>query len=644
MNPPVAQSERAARTPRRSRSREARSAVRSGSGARSNWILVRNVALVVAGAFAVLLLLAVVERIVYNGKVLPGVDVDGVEIEGDREATAQSEVDALADELATTPLRVRVRDQELSAAPELLALEVDSAATVAEARHAGRSRNPFEQVLGTVLRRVRDDKIPLVVHYDDERLNGVIDGWSATTTDGVVEGGLRFEGTTVIPIEPRAGEGILRDEAQERIDAALATASRPLVTLPVGTVQPRVDADAVAEAATQAREILTGTHTIVMQTQEVVITPEQLATAMGTAIDDDALDLTVDGERLRAALGPALAPLEVAPVDASFAVTPQNTVQVVPSQTGRQIDMDAVGKSIVAGQRRIMAPLREIVPAHDTEWAQALGITHQVSSFTTNHPSGQPRVQNIHLAADMLNNTVVEPGQVFSLNDTLGPRTPEKGYVKAPVIGDGEFVDDYGGGVSQLTTTLYNAVFFGGYEDVEHTPHSIYISRYPMGREATINYGVTDLKFRNDTSHGVLIRTAYSATSITVSFYGDNDGRVVHEEDRKIVGEEPITDELIECPAKPEIDKNNVCATLHAGETKKISDGTAGVTVQFTQVIEQPGKPPVRHPYRYRYRMFQNRILVGTAPAPPPTTVAPPTTAPRPTTPTTKPPATTPTT
>ena len=83
-----------------------------------------------------------------------------------------------------------------------------------------------------------------------------------------------------------------------------------------------------------------------------------------------------------------------------------------------------------------MAPLREIVPAHDTAWAQALGITHQVSTFTTNHPSGQPRVQNIHLAADVLNNTVVEPGQVFSLNDTLGPRTPEKGYVKAPVIGD----------------------------------------------------------------------------------------------------------------------------------------------------------------------------------------------------------------
>ena len=124
---------------------------------------------------------------------------------------------------------------------------------------------------------------------------------------------------------------------------------------------------------------------------------------------------------------------------------------------------------------------------------------------------------NIHVAADVLNNTVVEPGQTFSLNEKLGPRTAEKGYVKAPILVEDGFGEDYGGGVSQLTTTLYNAVFFGGYEDVSHTPHTFYISRYPMGREATVNYPSIDLKFRDDTSHGVLIRTYYSDTSITVT-------------------------------------------------------------------------------------------------------------------------------
>ena len=107
-------------------------------------------------------------------------------------------------------------------------------------------------------------------------------------------------------------------------------------------------------------------------------------------------------------------------------------------------------------------------------------------------------MKNIHRGADLLNNTIVEPGATFSLNDTLGPRTAERGFVVAPVF-YGEFTEDVGGGVSQLATTVFNAVFFGGYEDVYHKPHTIYISRYPMGREATVNYPSVDLKFRNNT-------------------------------------------------------------------------------------------------------------------------------------------------
>ena len=140
-----------------------------------------------------------------------------------------------------------------------------------------------------------------------------------------------------------------------------------------------------------------------------------------------------------------------------------------------------------------------------------------MSSYTTEHPCCQPRVTNIHLAADTINGTIVEPGQTFSLNGALGPRTTDKGYKLAPGIGANlEFEDSVGGGVSQLSTTLFNAVFFGCYEDVTHTVHALYISRYPMGREATLNYPSIDNKFRNDSHSGVLIRTSYSGTSVTV--------------------------------------------------------------------------------------------------------------------------------
>jgi hypothetical protein len=246
-------------------------------------------------------------------------------------------------------------------------------------------------------------------------------------------------------------------------------------------------------------------------------------------------------------------------------------------------------------------------------------------------------VHNIHLAADLINNIVVEPGKTFSLNDTLGPRTPDKGYVKAPIIVEDGFGEDFGGGISQLTTTLYNAVFFGGYVDVDHSPHHYYISRYPMGREATINFPSVDLKFRNDTKHGVLIHTGYSATAITVNFYGDTDGRRATEANRKVLHTEPITDRLVTCPAKkPTDDPKNRCATLTALERETSATGETGYDVEFDRIIEQSGHPAIRQHYRVHYPMLQNTVLVGTLP---PTTTTATTTTTKPGTPTTKRPA-----
>ena len=288
----------------------------------------------------------------------------------------------------------------------------------------------------------------------------------------------------------------------------------------------------------------------------------------------------------------------------------------MPSIDGHQLDTDAIGRAIVAGKRTITAKIRDEHPKHDTKWAEALGITQQVSSFTTYYMPGQPRVHNIHLAAGVLNNTVVVPGETFSLNAKLGQRTPEKGYVQAPIETEDGFGQDYGGGISQLTTTLFNAVFFGGYVDVDHSPHHYYVSRYPMGREATIVWPYVDLKFRNDTKHGVLIRATYSDTSVTVTFYGDTDGRTATEANRQILHTEPITDRLVPCPAtKPADDPDNACATLAAGVHDTTATGETGYDVEFDRVITRPGQPPDITHYRVHYPMLQNTVLVGTVPA-----------------------------
>jgi vancomycin resistance protein YoaR len=139
-----------------------------------------------------------------------------------------------------------------------------------------------------------------------------------------------------------------------------------------------------------------------------------------------------------------------------------------------------------------------------------------VGRFRTNYPCCEPRVINIKRAVQILDGRRIRPGATFSLNDALGERTAARGFVAAPMIVGGSFVDSVGGGISQVATTLYNAAFFAGLDLVSHTPHSIYISRYPMGREATISWGGPELIFRNDWN--APIRIEGRATNTFVRF------------------------------------------------------------------------------------------------------------------------------
>ncbi|MGH8983118.1 MAG: VanW family protein, partial [Acidimicrobiia bacterium] len=270
---------------------------------------------------------------------------------------------------------------------------------------------------------------------------------------------------------------------------------------------------------------------------------------------------------------------------------------------GRTVNLQPVADAILQEQRAIVTTTVELPAALTTEAAQALNITELVSEFTTNHAAGQPRVHNIHRAADIVNNTLVLPGETFSLNDTLGSRDCANGWVAAGAFStqDG-FYEECGGGVSQFSTTLFNATFFGGYEDVAHTPHTIYISRYPMGREATLNYGSIDNEFKNNSSSGVLIKTSYTDASITVSYYGNREGRIVTAEGPNVVETIPIETVYEDTPLLP------------AGQQVPAEgeNGYVGYKVENFRIIERPGQAPVRERFYWEYDMRPVKILRGT--------------------------------
>lgn len=587
---------------------------------------VRDVALITGAVIVVLLFLGVAERIAYRGRVMSGVEIGPLNASGQRELMAFASISRLARSLETDPLRAITAGHQLRADPTVVHLRVDTRATLRRAREAGRSGNPVEQVLGTLLRRVRPDRVAPVVAFDEHGLDTIVDQWSAQVDRGVREGGLRFAGTRVVEVFPSGGKGIDRNDARAKLVAALRQANRAPMQLTYGPIAARTTKAQVTAVARAARAILGHNLQVTSNGHTFGVSPRQIATALTTRVDGARLDLAIDQPRLEAALRPQLARIGAPAVDAHFAVTAENRVVVVPSQDGEAPDLVAVGRAILANQTTISVPLAQRHPIHDTKWAEGLGITEQVSGFTTNYIPGQARVTNIHRAADIMNNTVVEPGQVFSLNDTVGARTAERGFVKAPVF-YGEFTEDYGGGVSQIATTTYNAAFWGGYEIVFHQPHTIYYSRYPLGREATVNYPVLDLKWKNNSKHGVLVRATYSNSSITISLYGDREGKVVKEESTNcsttsstrrcvdVIKTTPFTVAVVPCPPKdPKVDPGNDCAHLKPDEVLDLKEGHTGYDVQLFRVIDQPGHKQIRERLSWHYDMLPDVILVGAQP------------------------------
>ena len=314
--------------------------------------------------------------------------------------------------------------------------------------------------------------------------------------------------------------GVHVREAQEgRVVAAKALASR-LSTLPRRVVVPtlasvpRVSTSEAQTAASRARRLTDNPRELVIDTESVTLAPRDLRALLLITPAADGFRIEFDPVRLRRLLPPASRAR-----DAALAIEGER-VRVVPARPGRTVDLEATAVALAEPSHGpVRAAVILVPPRTTTSDLTSLGIREQVSTFTTAYQPGQPRVVNIKRASSVIDGTILRPGATFSMNQVLGERTVEKGYVPAPQIVGSSFADSVGGGISQVATMLYNGAFFAGLELIEHQPHSLYIDRYPLGREATISWGGPELIFRNDWPAAVLIKLDAGTDSITVRFF-----------------------------------------------------------------------------------------------------------------------------
>ncbi|MCC6832237.1 MAG: VanW family protein [Thermoleophilia bacterium] len=526
-----------------------------------------------------------------EGVTIGGLDVGGLRTEVARSALRRHAKTVVAQGVVSvvTPDRpgfaVRISPSVLGARPR-----IDEALRAAQDSDSFRSR-----LLGAVglgggkrvpLRWTLDgDGVELLV----DRVQSRLGRRPRPATVEVTASGLKV-------VAGRAGRGI--DEA--RLIAALDTLPSR-ISLPVSRQPAQVSVDEARRAKAEAQALLDAPPAVRGPGGLLRLTAVQLRTALRFRAVAPRLDVGLDPGAVGAVLRGRFGGVERAMRDARI-VPHGQVVDIVDGRPGRGIDDDAMARALLAAApgATVRLIVRTVQPDRTAADLRALGITRQVSEFTTPYACCQPRVTNIQRAVELLDGRIIAPGARLSLNEVLGQRTLERGFVSAPQIAGGKFEEAVGGGVSQVATTLYNAAFFAGLDIVTHTPHEFYISRYPMGREATLSWGGPELVVRNDWPAAVYVSASATSDSITVRMYSDPLDRRVE-----------TTSGAPTDPVDPQV-KTEVDPALPPGEeVVDMQMGTGGFTIGYTRKVYRGAKLLRDETYRWTYHPENGLVRTG---------------------------------
>lgn len=481
------------------------------------------------GLCAAALVLAVVVTVVAirvlapdESRIPDGISIQGIPVGGLRadEATQLVRTNARP---PSRSLRFVSADQPAFGLTVALA-SLDPVPDLARAvRRALEQPSPLTRIRAEVGLGVERREIPLTYRLAPARADRVTAMLAVALDRPARSASLRVADGTIALARSRRGREVDR--------AALRRLLRRLpsrVEVPV-----RFSAPAVADAAareTRRRSLLVVATPVTVSAEgaRAVLRRDLLLRALRFSASGPRIVARIDPEAITPTLTEGLAPALREARSAGFAIR-GDRVSITPSRDGRRPDAGRVARLLVSrpARRAIRAPFALLRPERTTADARAMRIRERISQFTTPYDCCPPRVTNIKLAASILDGAIIPAGGTFSLNEVLGERTAERGFVPAPQINAGMLEDAVGGGVSQIATTLYNAAFFAGLDLVSHTPHEFYIGRYPPGREATVSFGGPELIVRNDWPAAVLVSASATDTSITFRLYSSTLGRRV---------------------------------------------------------------------------------------------------------------------
>jgi len=489
----------------------------------------------VGGVVFVLLLGYLIDSALYYNKVHAGVTVSGHSLSGLTRDEATVALRGLVNEAAEKPIKLTSGDREWPLLPDDVDTRIDVVGAVQQAMGVTRKSNFLVDGFRRFILYFTDRDVALSGRLDDEKLDAFLAGIAKQVEVPPVEPGLSINGTDIKPVEGRKGRVVDMTTLRAGLQALLLTLHSTALDIPMVTQEPTLKADDTQQAIAKVRRMIASPVTLTQGDNTWELSAEQVGAY---------LDFTAEQQNGVAVLVPFISATMMQPfldkvadavyrkpVNASFKGDGEQA-WVVPAENGRKLDRQKTAEALTEAAlkmsvRSAKAVFTVIEPDRTTAEAEAMGITSKLAAFTTKWEGTKDRQTNVRITTQYASNVLLAPGEVYDFDEQIGPRTEARGYKMAPGITAGELEDQLGGGICQVSTTLFNAAFFAGLEIVERKNHSIFIDHYPRGRDATVSAGGPNMRFRNDTANHILIRGRSDGITTTFNIYGTKDGRKV---------------------------------------------------------------------------------------------------------------------
>jgi vancomycin resistance protein YoaR len=574
-------------------------------------LLAQVTASLVAGVVIFLVLLfslALGYSAYHAGQIYPGVSVAGVDLS----AMEPDQAAALLAERFEYPAQGRILladgDKIWLASPSDLGFYLDPQATAMRAYRFGRHGSPVARLASQFKAWYYGASLPAQFVFDEPRAYQYLQGVAGQTDRPTIDASLSVDGVDVVVRPGQVGRSVDIPATIDLLRGQLQTLRDGEISLVISESPPAI-LD-VSEQADLARQILSAPLTLAVPDAGEddpgpwSFKPDMLADMLTIervpAPQGDVYQVGLQADLLRSFLE-GIAPQLVRQRQNARFIFNDETRQlevIQPAVTGRELDVDATIQSIndklLAGDHHISLDLEYSQPEiGDDATAEQLGITELVSSQTSYfYGSSGERIHNIQTAAARFHGLLVPPGSTFSMADALGDVSLDTGYAEALIIFGNRTIEGVGGGVCQVSTTLFRTVFFGGYPVVERYPHAYRVYYYELradgsvntelaGLDATVYVPLVDFKFTNDTPDWLLMETYVSpeARTLTWKFYSTSDGRQVEWDTSGLKNKEE--------PPKPSYEEN---PDLEKGEIKQVDWEVEGADVTVTRTVTRDGQ------------------------------------------------------